>query len=1004
MRKKLFVTFISSLLFVPFLSGCSNAGDVNISFEKSEYEIHSGDKVTVKQSVSGVTYSFVDLSISDITVDSNSGLITYSNIPNNTQVMYTATLNNKSADPVVLTLLSDIEVPELKFVGISDYICDGNIIYATSSTNSSITYSIKNRVAGVSINITTGQVRFTEAAVEGSEFTVVISSNGATLERTFKVAKTHLVKAINDKQATEIENKAALCFNLDFSESDVSGDHDVLNLITSRHVLGKELFVFDKNKDRLTVKKEAIDYFTVGENILTIVTNKNMINVTVILATKIVKNVEDLVRINDSKENLAGYYVLGNDIDLTDYLSIGGKGYNNGLGWNPIGIYHDVTDGTAFDDTFKGTFDGNGYTISGYTINRHDDLGFNAGLFGYVYNTALIQNLSVTSSGTNKTASFTGAIAGFNEGVIRNCWTDVHVSNDYGGTDHRIIGGFVGRNTGTIESCYALGEVEGETQIGAFVGLNEGTIKNCCATKEGYELFATGNDPIDCQLFDTKADFIAFKNSLALDKDAWDLSGDGYPTIKGKLAFYYPYDLSITNEEFEFIKGDVVDINLKIYPDSLADEFLPKVTLISDDANSPIRDGKLVTSSSSKEIVKVKAVIDDNGLYLEDEKTFYLYSETESVAINNVFFNNKVEPGEVYKLEAMVNPKTANQNVKWSLNPSSISGISIENNEMKVSEKVTKSGVESFELIATSNGVSDKLTLGISIPQYLESPIFVLYENEDKDVTFDLGQGVSLSNAKLMLGSEDVAFTNDNGLIKINKDVIKKYPNQDLGFRLVLADGSLYRLYATYIAHERYAVNNLPNDAIALGSVNDFKQYFNIVSASPTKYQQYYAKTFYLTNDIDFEGMTITSIGYESEKTAEYRSFTGTIYGFGHKIKNAVINDNEKYHTLTSVQKEDKYRDSRYGVGFFGSFSGRAYDILFDNIKVDANSWNGAFAGMVNTGAIVENISFINSKVTNAEGADYSTGGLKTGRFSASMEGKMLGCSFGGSILGLIGE
>jgi hypothetical protein len=171
----------------------------------------------------------------------------------------------------------------------------------------------------------------------------------------------------------------------------------------------------------------------------------------------------------------------------------------------------------------------------------------------------------------------------------------------------------------------------------------------------------------------------------------------------------------------------------------------------------------------------------------------------------------------------------------------------------------------------------------------------------------------------------------------------------------------------------------------------------------PTRYAANYDKVFYLTRDIDFGGAEIYSIGYEIEELGEYRSFTGKIYGFGHKISNAVIKENEKYLTLTPAQQADNYRKSKYGVGFFGSFAGEAYDILFDHITVNANSWNGAFAGMIGAAGVIENVSFINSTVTNAEGVDYSKGGLVTGRFAGKNDGIMLGCSYNGSILGLIG-
>ena len=998
--KNFFRVLLVPVLFTSALVSCSQDNSGPISFAQSEYEIHSGDKVTISQKVSGVTYSFLDLRVEGINLNSKTGEITYTDVPNLTQVMYTATVGKKQADPVVLTLLSEVEVPTLAFVDISDYVCDGNIIYATSSTNSAIAYSIKERVSGVSINATTGQVKFTEAAVDGSQFVVVISSHGASFERTFTVAKSHLVKAINDKQLTEANNKTALCYNLDFSDSDLS-TKEVKTLITSRHVLGADTFVFDAANSRLTVKKEALETFSLGENVLTIVTNKNMINVTVIVATKIVRTVEDIVAINDSQENLSGYYVLGNDIDLTDYLSEGGKGYNEGKGWNPIGIYHDVTDGTAFNDTFKGTFDGNGHIISGYRMNRRDELGFNAGLFGYVYNLATIKNLGIVSDFDNKTASFAGTMAGFNEGKIINCWTNVNVSNNYGGNDYRITGGFVGRNSGTIEGCYSLGVVDGESQVGAFVGLNEGTIRNCYSSKDSYSVLVTGMDPVDSILFESKADMIAHKSDMVLDEKYWDMSGDSFPTIKGELEFYYPYSLDLQIEDTENVKGTDIPFTLKIYPSELEATYLPKVQGSSDDTNTTISGNTIISTTSSKSEVNVKAVIDDNGLYLEDVVALHYFDPTSSVQINNNFLNNRVEPGESYPLSAVVSPAGANQNVRWSLSRN-VKGVSIENNTLVVAEAAANETDPTFSLIATSSGISDTLALTISIPNYLNSPMQVLYSDDTNDVSYDL-TGVNLTGAKLYLGSEEISFTVSSSVITISQSIVKAQADVELGFKLLLNNGDIYRLYATYIAHNRYTIANLPEDAISLSSVEDFKTYFNIKDYNPQRYQKYYDKVFYLAADIDFQGQEIYSIGYESDELAEYRSFTGKIFGFGHKIKNAVINETEKYLTLPSSQKDDNYRASKYGVGFFGSFAGSVYDVVFDNIHVGGNSWNGAFAGMIGQMGIVENVSFINSEVKNAEGVDYSIGGLTTGRFAAKCDGIMLGCLYNGSLLGMLG-
>ena len=532
--------------------------------------------------------------------------------------------------------------------------------------------------------------------------------------------------------------------------------------------------------------------------------------------------------------------------------------------------------------------------------------------------------------------------------------------------------------------------------------MNEGTIQNCYATKEGYSVFTTGQDPIDCVLFESKDELISRKSEMVLDEKYWDISGDSYPFIKSELVFYFPYNIDLLTEDNEYVKGAEIPLNVKIYPSNLEDEYINKVVISSDDSNTVINDMKVISSDASKSKVNIKATIDDNGLYLEDVVSLFFYERTDSIEINNVFINNRVEPGERYKLSAVVSPSGANQNVRWSLSRNNLVGVSIVDDELIIGEDAANNTDLVFSIIASSGGVTASLELTISKPNYLSSPLQVIYADDTKDLSYDLS-GISLTNCKLYLGNEEVSYTLNGSVMTISKEVIKAIPNSDLGFKLLLNNGDIYRFYATYINHNRYIINNLPDNAISLSNVDDFKTYFNVKDYNPLRYQNYYDKVFYLTNDIDFKGEEIYGIGYENEEAAEYRSFTGKIYGFGHTIKNAVINESEKYHSLSSSQKQDNYRASKYGVGFFGSFSGDAYDILFDNISVNANSWNGAFAGMIGSLSIIENVSFINSSVKNAEGADYSVNGVTTGRFAAKCDGKMLGCSYNGSILGLLG-
>ena len=1005
MKKKIALPIIIALFSSSLLLGCNKSEASNrISFDKSEYVVKSGDYVTVKENTKDVTYSFVH-DYDKLNVETNTGKITFSDDLNNTQVLYVAKKGNYVTDPVVLTLSGNVVIPEIDFVETTDYICDNNYIYATSSTNSSIFYKLENAPSGISINASSGLVRLSESVSDGVTFDVVISSNGATKRKTFTAIKSNLAKSLDAKQVTEKDNIIPVSFNIDFSDVPMTYERKVTRLISGHTILGSDTYSYDEGKNRLNISVDALQSLNVGENTFTIVTTRNMIDVTVILASKIVKTPSDLASIGTDVDTLSGYYVLGNDIDLTSYLAKGGEGYNDGKGWTPIGIYHDVLDGTALRDTFKGTFDGNGYTVSGFYMNRTDEFGFNAGLFGYVFNIAVIKNLTLVGDprGTS-VASFSGAIAGFNEGTITNCIANVNVSNDHGGDSYHIVGGFVGRNTGTIDHCIALGSVAGEAEIGAFVGVNEGEIRNCYSSKESYSVFNTGLEAIDSHLYETIAELNADKHNLDLEETYWDLDGANI-SLKHSIKFYFPYNLVIANEESDYTLGDVIDLDVRVYPEYLYDELKDQIVITSNDENAHINNFKIDTKDLVINDLKVDVSLTLQGITMKASKVFRVYAKVETLSIDNTFTNSKVEVGKSYKLHANIAPAGALQEAKWSLSASSmIIGIEVEGDVLTIDETVERFAQDTFQIIAKAGGLSDALTLTINRPKSLGIPTQTLYSNDIHDLSYLFPDEVNLNNAKLYKNEQEINYTLNGHVITISSDLVTGTTNTDILFKLVLENGDYYRLYANYLPHEKYIVSALPEDAIAISSKEDFAKYFNIYDLDdPTRYKKYYNKTFYLTSDIDFNNDAIFSIGYDDETTGVSRPFTGKLYGFGHTIKNANITDSEKYLTLTSSQRADNYRSSKYGVGFFGAFNGEVYDVIFDNINVNTNSWCGTFAGTMEANSKIENIHFINSSVRNGDGNYYSSGALRTGKFTALNNGLITACSYNGSIFGLVG-
>lgn len=82
--------------------------------------------------------------------------------------------------------------------------------------------------------------------------------------------------------------------------------------------------------------------------------------------------------------------------------------------WTPIG---------GENNYFEGTFDGNGHTVSNFTINKPEESYI--GLFGY--NKGTIMNLGVEKAEISGSVRV-GGVCGYNYGTIKNCYNTGAVS------------------------------------------------------------------------------------------------------------------------------------------------------------------------------------------------------------------------------------------------------------------------------------------------------------------------------------------------------------------------------------------------------------------------------------------------------------------------------------------------------------------------------------------------------------------------------------------------
>ena len=163
-------------------------------------------------------------------------------------------------------------------------------------------------------------------------------------------------------------------------------------------------------------------------------------------------NVAELVNGGKTDINIT----LDKNIDLT------------GKDWTPIG--------TSFDNSYTGTFDGGGHTITGLTITTKDQF---VGLFGYLNRAGTVKNVVMEGIQITSNHMFgnTGGVAGFSWGTIENC----SVSGSVSGT--KFVGGVVGaQKAGSITGCSSSATVKGTVDVGGVAGEKWGSMTACYAT------------------------------------------------------------------------------------------------------------------------------------------------------------------------------------------------------------------------------------------------------------------------------------------------------------------------------------------------------------------------------------------------------------------------------------------------------------------------------------------------------------------------------------------
>ena len=138
--------------------------------------------------------------------------------------------------------------------------------------------------------------------------------------------------------------------------------------------------------------------------------------------------------------------------------------------WTPVG--------TTSANSYTGTFDGKGHTITGLTVTGSNEY---AGLFGYIGSGGTVKNVKLEDVQITSDHQYgnAGGVAGYSRGNIENCSVSGSVSSNYS------AGGVVAQQFGnSITGCSSSATVKGTAEVGGVAGKtdNSATLTACYAT------------------------------------------------------------------------------------------------------------------------------------------------------------------------------------------------------------------------------------------------------------------------------------------------------------------------------------------------------------------------------------------------------------------------------------------------------------------------------------------------------------------------------------------
>ena len=199
-----------------------------------------------------------------------------------------------------------------------------------------------------------------------------------------------------------------------------------------------------------------------------------------------------------------------------------------GKEWTPVG---------NSGQTYTGTFDGQGHTITGLNISSPSEA---VALFHNIGGGGKVMNLQLKDV-TYKGSTAMGGIAHGNNGTITACSVTGTLTNT---TNNGAVGGIAAINFGTITACWFNGTITGGSKVGGIAGINSyagsyyGKIAACYwsdagisnGVGNGYD--TSGTTKVDGSTV-TWQNAVAGMNAALTDNDyQWTSGTDGLPVLQ----------------------------------------------------------------------------------------------------------------------------------------------------------------------------------------------------------------------------------------------------------------------------------------------------------------------------------------------------------------------------------------------------------------------------------------------------------------------------------------